>query len=169
MNVLLSNENFIMFAMKAYNNPRCYNISEFHDDLNHIKYLKRLLRRYNEKRTLTPLQLRLILNHLIIIFNVFDIDWAVRILFFKMEKPNSGPTGRFSSLVLLFSLWSPLLPWCYGPVLPAFSWLLILGCCIELCVLLKRNINDKYNNSNTYAHILFQQRKLYIVVSDRVP
>lgn len=86
MNVLLSNENFIMFAMKAYNNPRCYNISEFHDDLNHIKYLKRLLRRYKEKRTLTPLQLRLILNHLIIIFNVFDIDWAVRILFFKMEK-----------------------------------------------------------------------------------
>jgi len=87
MTFLLNNENFMMVAMKAYHNPRYYNMKEFHDDLNHVKYLKRLLRRYKEKRVLTPLQLRLILNHIIIIFNVFDPEWGVRILFYKMEKP----------------------------------------------------------------------------------
>lgn len=86
MTFQLTEENFIMLAMKAYENPHAHNVSEFHDDLNRIKYLKRLFRRYKEKRALTPLQLRLILNHLIIIFNVFQHDWAVRILFFRMER-----------------------------------------------------------------------------------
>lgn len=82
----LTEENFIMVAMKAYENPHAHNVSEFYDDLNRIKYLKRLFRRYREKRALTPLQLRLILNHLIIIFNVFQHEWAIRILFFRMER-----------------------------------------------------------------------------------
>jgi hypothetical protein len=80
---ILNDDNFMMFAMKAYNNPQCKNISEFHEDMNRIKYLKRLLRKY---KTSGQLRERLILNHIIIFYNIFDPISATRLLFSRIEK-----------------------------------------------------------------------------------
>jgi hypothetical protein len=79
----LTSENIDLYIMKAYENERCCNIQEFWDDVNKIKYLKRLLLRYKNKKVLKE---RLILNHLIIFFNVFPNEAAVRILFFKLDE-----------------------------------------------------------------------------------
>jgi|TARA_R110002074_G_scaffold30830_2_gene86908 hypothetical protein len=78
----LTNKNYVMYAMKNYDNPQCLDIEEFYSDLNRIKYLKRLFRRY---LTSGELKERLILNHLIILYNVFGIVPATRILFHRME------------------------------------------------------------------------------------
>ena len=69
--------------MKMYNNPQCKNISEFQEDMNRIKYLKRLLRKYKASGELRE---RLILNHIIIFYNVFDIVPATRLLFSRIER-----------------------------------------------------------------------------------
>jgi len=66
----INDDNFLMYAMKHYDNPQCKNIEEFHEDMNRIKYLKRLFRKY---KTSGVLRERLILNHLIIFTNVFGI------------------------------------------------------------------------------------------------
>lgn len=78
----LNDDNFIMYAMKAYNSPHCI-ISEFESDLKRTKYLKRLFRRYKITKTLKE---RLILNHLILLYNVFGAEPATRILFFKIDE-----------------------------------------------------------------------------------
>lgn len=69
--------------MRMYNNPECKNAQELYDDVARIKYIKRLLRRYGSKGVLVE---RLILNHIIILYNVFGVEPATRILFFYMEK-----------------------------------------------------------------------------------
>lgn len=79
----LTNKNYVMYAMKHYNNPQCLDIEEFYSDLNRIKYLKRLFRRY---LTSGELKERLVLNHLIILYNVFGIVPTTRMLFYRMEK-----------------------------------------------------------------------------------
>jgi hypothetical protein len=79
----LNDDNFLMFAMKHYDNPQCKNIEEFHEDMNRIKYLKRLFRKY---KTSGVLRERLILNHLIIFTNVFGIEAASRLLFSRIEE-----------------------------------------------------------------------------------
>ena len=79
----LNNDNFVLFAMKHYDNPQCVNIDEFHDDLNRTKYLKRLFKKYENSGILKE---RLILNHLIILNNVFGVENSARILFFKIEE-----------------------------------------------------------------------------------
>lgn len=78
----LTEENFELFAAKNYNNPQCVDIEEFHEDLARFKYLKRLLRKYIQTG---EIQERLILNHLIIIYNVFGIDAANRMSFYRIE------------------------------------------------------------------------------------
>ncbi len=78
----LNDDNFLMFAMKHYDNPQCKNIEEFHEDMNRIKYLKRLFRKY---KTSGVLRERLILNHLIIFTNVFGIEASARLLFLRIE------------------------------------------------------------------------------------
>ena len=78
----LTNKNYVMYAMKHYDNPQCLDIEEFYSDLNRIKYLKRLFRRY---LTTGELKERLILNHIIILYNVFGIVPATRMLFHRME------------------------------------------------------------------------------------
>ena len=78
----LNEENFILFASKHYNNPRCLDVEEFYEDLARIKYLKRLLRRYQQTGIV---QERLILNHIIVIYNVFGISAANKMLFYKIE------------------------------------------------------------------------------------
>lgn len=82
MHPRLTEKNFIMFAMKHYENPQCLNIDEFHNDLKRIKYIKRLLSRYASHGDLKD---RLILNHIIILYNSFGLE-ATKMLFFKIEK-----------------------------------------------------------------------------------
>ncbi len=80
---VLNDDNFILYAMKAYENPQCSGIDEFHEDLNRIKYIKRLLRKYKRDGVIRE---RLILNHIIIFCNVFGVQEGLRILFFRVEK-----------------------------------------------------------------------------------
>ena len=79
----LTEDNFTLFAAKHYNNPQCLDIAEFQDDLARFRYIKRLLRRYTQTG---ELQERLILNHLIIIYNVFGIEAANRMSFYRIEQ-----------------------------------------------------------------------------------
>lgn len=78
----LNDDNFIIYAMKAYDRPNVI-LSEFEEDLHRIKYIKRLIKRY---RITGELKERLILNHIIILTNVFGIEASVRMLFFKLEE-----------------------------------------------------------------------------------
>lgn len=78
----LTTDNFMLFASKFYNNPQCTEVEEFYEDLQRFKYLKRLFRRYQQG----DLQERLILNHLIVIYNVFGVKAANKMMFFKIEK-----------------------------------------------------------------------------------
>jgi hypothetical protein len=78
----LNEENFIMFAMKFYNSPHCI-ISEFESDIKRTKYLKRLFRRYKVTKSLKE---RLILNHIILLNNVFGPEATARILFYKIDE-----------------------------------------------------------------------------------
>ena len=79
----LNNSNFIIYVSKYYDNPQCDSMDEFNEDLNRIKYIKRLLRKYIKTGILRE---RLILNHLIILQNVFGPTVTSRILFFKVDK-----------------------------------------------------------------------------------
>jgi hypothetical protein len=74
--------NFELYAAQNYNNPECIDIEEFKEDLSRFKYLKRLLRRYELTE---DLQLRLILNHIIVIYNVFGIEAANKMVWYKIE------------------------------------------------------------------------------------
>ena len=79
----LTEENFLMFSMREYNNMQCTDIEEFHDDLKKIKYIKRLFNIYKNDGQLKE---RLILNHLIVFYNVFPAYAGTRILFYKIEE-----------------------------------------------------------------------------------
>ena len=79
----LNDNNFSLFAAKYYNNPNCTDILEFHDDLNRIKYVKRLLKGYSETGELKE---RLVLNHLITLYNVFDPQACTKMLVFKLPE-----------------------------------------------------------------------------------
>ena len=79
----LNEGNFLMFAMKEYNNIQCTDIEEFYDDLKKIKYIKRLFNIYKNDGQLKE---RLILNHLIVFYNVFPTQAGTRILFYKIEE-----------------------------------------------------------------------------------
>lgn len=78
----LNDDNFLIYAMKSYTSPHCI-MSEFEGDLKRTKYLKKLFRRY---KTSKDLKERLILNHLILLYNVFDVESATRILFYKIDE-----------------------------------------------------------------------------------
>lgn len=83
MNVELTENNFITYAMKHYDNPNCKGILEFQDDLKRFRYLKRLFRKNSTGKGLRE---RLILNHLVVIYNLFGVEAATNMLFFKVEK-----------------------------------------------------------------------------------
>ena len=78
----LTDDNFILYAMKCYDSPNCI-MSEFEEDMKRIKYVKRLVKRYKANGELKE---RLILNHLIILSNVFGTRNSVRMLFFKLDE-----------------------------------------------------------------------------------
>ena len=101
----LTETDFLMYAMKHYNNPECGGIDEFHEDLNRIKYLKRLFGKYQNQGILKE---RLILNHIIIMYNVFPIIPATRLLFHKIEEKYHIPLKTF--LVFLGNLPNESIP-----------------------------------------------------------
>ena len=79
----LNDENFTLFAIKHYNNPQCLSTEEFYEDIRRFRYLKRLLKRYKKTGELRE---RLILNHLIVLCNLFGVDNTIKMLEFKLEK-----------------------------------------------------------------------------------
>ena len=79
----LNEKNFLLYAMKYYENPQCVEVEEFNDDLKKIKYIKRLFNQYAIEGVLKE---RLLLNHIIVFYNVFSVEAATRILFFKLEE-----------------------------------------------------------------------------------
>jgi hypothetical protein len=78
----LNEDNYILFAIKYYDNPQAVTQDDFFEDLNRFKYIKKLLRRYVKSG---ELKTTLLINHFIIVFNIFN-DAALPLLFFKIEK-----------------------------------------------------------------------------------
>jgi hypothetical protein len=78
----LNEDNFLLFAIKNYENPQAVTKEDFEKDLNHFKYIKRLLKRY---RNTGELKTHLLLNHFIILYNIFG-EATTPMLFFKIEK-----------------------------------------------------------------------------------
>jgi hypothetical protein len=79
----LTNENFLMYAIKNYDNPSCSGLKEFDNDLKRLRYIKRLLGRY---KVTGDVKERLIINHLVVLYNVFGIEAATNMLFFKIQE-----------------------------------------------------------------------------------
>lgn len=78
----LNEDVFTLFAARHYYNPTCIDAEEFHEDLKRFKYVKRLLNRYLDSGKLSE---RLIMNHLVIIFNVFGRDAGLKMLEYKLD------------------------------------------------------------------------------------
>tara|TARA_R110001592_G_scaffold66410_1_gene203863 strand:- start:42 stop:419 length:378 start_codon:yes stop_codon:yes gene_type:complete len=91
---------FLEYAMEHYKNPSCSGREEFEEDINRIKYVKRLFGRYFSTGELKE---RLILNHIIIFYNVFEMEAATKMLFYRMED-------RFKPLVKTFLVYLNYLP-----------------------------------------------------------
>tara|TARA_E500000318_G_C3439821_1_gene164517 strand:+ start:33 stop:404 length:372 start_codon:yes stop_codon:yes gene_type:complete len=78
----LNEDNYLLFAIKFYDNPQAVTMDDFENDLKRIRYIKRLLKKYQSSG---EIKIHLILNHLIILFNVFN-DAAVPLLFYNLER-----------------------------------------------------------------------------------
>ncbi len=81
--MILTEQNFLLYASKNYDNPNCLSTEEFLEDLNRIKYLKKLFYTFKNKDTLRE---RLILNHLVVLYNVFEMTACTRMLFFRLDE-----------------------------------------------------------------------------------
>lgn len=101
----LNPDNFLLFAIQNYNNPQAVTKEDFDRDINHFKYIKRLLKRYKANG---ELKTHLILNHFIILYNIFG-DATTPMLFYKLEKELWSPVKSF--VVFLNRL--PEYPHCY--------------------------------------------------------
>ena len=95
----LNDDTFMIFAIKAYNKPNCV-MSEFYEDLKRIKYVKRLFIKYYNSKDIKE---RLIINHLIIIYNVFGANPATRILFYKID-------GKYHHILKTFLIFLNQMP-----------------------------------------------------------
>ena len=82
---ILTPETIDIFAKRHYDNPSDVNSEEFEDDMKRFKYLKRLFRKYETSKG-KELKERLVINHIIILANVFGVDAATTLLFFKIER-----------------------------------------------------------------------------------
>lgn len=78
----LNDDNFILYAMHHYDNPQCHSVQEFEEDLKRFLYLKKLFSRYKLNNELRE---RLILNHIIVLYNLFG-DSTTEMLFHKIEE-----------------------------------------------------------------------------------
>ena len=79
----ITTNNFVMYAIKHYDNPQCEGEKEFHDDMKRFKYIKRLFKKYTLSGKLKE---RLLLNHIIILRNLFGTEACVTLLLFKTQK-----------------------------------------------------------------------------------
>ena len=79
----INSSNVVMYAIRHYNNPQCEGEKEFEDDMKRFKYIKRLLRKYHDTGILKE---RLLLNHLIVLHNVFGTTACVTLLLYKIQK-----------------------------------------------------------------------------------
>jgi len=78
----LNDANFLIYAMHNYDNPQCHSVAEFEDDLKKFIYLKKLIYRYKNAGELRE---RLILNHIIVLYNIFG-EATTKMLFYKIEE-----------------------------------------------------------------------------------
>lgn len=78
----LNEDNFLVYAMHHYDNPQCHSLQEFEEDIKKFLYLKKLLSRY---KNYDELRERLILNHIIVLYNIFG-ESATRMLFYKIDE-----------------------------------------------------------------------------------
>ena len=101
----LTEENFLLFAIKNYENPQAVTKEDFDKDLNHFKYIKRLLKRY---KNTGELKTHLILNHFIVLYNIFG-EAATPMLFFKIDEDLWSVIKTF----VLFLNKLPDYPHCY--------------------------------------------------------
>ena len=88
----LNDDNFVLYAMKNYDNPSCKGVEEFKDDLKKFSYLIRLFKKFQPG---SGLKERLILNHIVVIYNLFGVEAATRMLFFKINKKYSPQLKSF--------------------------------------------------------------------------
>lgn len=90
--MIRNEDDFDEYAINNYQNPNCISVLEFLEDLNKIKYIKRLINKYSEKNELRE---RLVLNHIIFLSNVFGVEATVNMLLFKVEKENHKVLNSF--------------------------------------------------------------------------
>lgn len=95
----LTPESVLIYAVKSYDKPS-YIKSELHDDLKHFSYVRRLFRRYHQYGELRE---RLILNHIVILYNIFGVESATRLLFYHVRKEDHAILKTF----LLFLNYMP--------------------------------------------------------------
>jgi hypothetical protein len=88
----LNDDNFVTYAMRHYDNPQCHSVAEFEEDLRKFLYLKKLFSRYKKTGELSE---RLILNHLIVIYNLFGVEAATRMLYYKIEDEHWATLTTF--------------------------------------------------------------------------
>jgi hypothetical protein len=101
----LNDQNFLLFAIKHYENPQAVTKEDFDKDLNHFKYIKRLLKRYKNSG---ELRVHLLINHFIVLYNIFG-DAATPMLFYKIERDLWSTMKTF--IIFLNKL--PEFPKCY--------------------------------------------------------
>lgn len=94
----LTEDNFQLFAMKYYANPHCTDLLEFHDDLKRIRYVKRLFKKYRDTGELKE---RLILNHLVVLYNMFEARAMTRMLFLKLDDYH----GYLKPFLIMLNYW----------------------------------------------------------------
>ena len=97
MTIKLEDQTFLLYAAKHYDNPHCHDLLEFEEDLKRFQYLRKLFNRYKQ---LGELKERLILNHLIVIYNCFGSS-ATNMLFMKLEEygPSLKPFIEYLSFM----------------------------------------------------------------------
>ena len=101
----LNEDNFLLFAIKNYENPQAVTKEDFDKDLNHFKYIKRLLKRYQKTG---ELRAHLLINHFIVLYNIFG-DATTPMLFYKIEKDLWSSMKTF----IMFLNKLPEFPKCY--------------------------------------------------------
>ena len=79
----ITKDNWLLFAQQNYDNPTLEKEEEFYDDIKRFKYLKRLFRKYEVQG---DIKIRLVLNHLIVLQNVFGVEVAITLLLYKVDK-----------------------------------------------------------------------------------
>lgn len=97
----LDESTFILYAMKNYDNPYCKGLEEFEDDLRRFSYLKRLFKKYTAGKGLKE---RLIINHLVVLNNLFGPEASTKMLFFKIEEKHWAQLKTFLVFLNMFPI-----------------------------------------------------------------